>query len=177
MNPAQWYYPDDIEGFSAWSIVPREHQAPELPLWVRKPMPAPETVIALQALTPEGESPEKYLRRDLHEYTPEYRGLAEKKRNGEPVWRLGGGIQLKTPPVLDSGVHAELEKSRAAITGVTLVEIQPYPGLSAPRVVLRESCGVPALDRAALRALRRFLHERQAGNLGASVFIETDWLN
>lgn len=177
MNPTRWYYPDDIEGFSRWGLSDVQHVAPALPEFVRVPLAVPTITVATAALQPDGEKVENYLRRDWREYVPEYPDLAYRNPDGKPSWRLRGGIQLKNPPELDDKALQQVAALRSKVVGVTRVEVQPLPGLSAPRVVLRKSCGVAALDHVAIRALRAYLLEKKAANAGKSVQIETDWQN
>ncbi|MBO7741208.1 MAG: hypothetical protein J6S21_01515 [Victivallales bacterium] len=176
MSPTQWYYPDEDGGFSQWNLVKREHAVPELPVFTRPPMTVNVPVIAMEPLKPVMEPVESSLRREWSRGEVHFAEVPRAQRPAAPLWRRYGGIQLLNPPELDAEGVAEIARSRSAVTGVTRIEIQPFAGLSAPRVVLRSSCGVPALDQAAIRALRRSLLAAKAGNSGAAVQIEADWL-
>ena len=113
--------------------------------------------------------------------------------NRSQVWRLADGRMLADPPVLDAeGLKALQEPAvrekldggpgdgglLACGDGCTwleacfgdvpdaLLDASPAERRSRqpmPRIVVRQSCGVPALDSAALRALRHYLRNAYAG--------------
>ena len=101
-------------------------------------------------------------------------------------WRLADGRPLADPPRLDAAglevwrkPETRLLLDDSATDGVTCLEVVftgparlPGPEESAaarnrlrlPRIVLRQSCGVPALDAAAQRALRSSLRNVYTGD-------------
>ncbi len=115
-------------------------------------------------------------------------------------WRLADGRLLADPPLLDAAgveiwrrpeTRSRLEEGDG--DGVTCLEVifmgpARLPGteegsvsrnrLRLPRIVLRQSCGVPALDAAAQRALRSKLRNAYTGDTppdAGSITLSISW--
>ena len=115
-------------------------------------------------------------------------------------WRLADGRPLAEPPLLDAvglevwrNPETRRQLEEGAGDGVTCLEViftgpARFPGteegaaarnrLRLPRIVLRQSCGVPALDAAAQRALRKSLRNAYVGDRppdAGSITLSISW--
>ncbi|MFA6814827.1 MAG: hypothetical protein WCS73_00845 [Lentisphaeria bacterium] len=105
-------------------------------------------------------------------------------------WQLYHKGGLKNPPVLSSEEIKQLQEglSLSDIKDTTILEVILQPGLSVPRVIIRQTCGVVLLDSAAVRALRKTIEEQlrqlnitnphtseNSFSLRKSFLFEVDW--
>ncbi|MGN0866267.1 MAG: hypothetical protein ACI4SG_01130 [Oligosphaeraceae bacterium] len=179
-EPSQWYYPTG-EGFSRfnrrsplpWPVAPSFRLTPLELVPLSPPshrlspvLPPPDDLALLPALPP------------VAPLVPA--GEDSPLASLPPQWRREGGGVLTAPPSLSPDALSLLEKPeirqrlwqhRESVLGETLprpatvLELQFLPGFSMPRVLLRRSCGVPELDRDALRALRSVLRQQTGPRL------------
>ncbi len=165
-DPSQWYFPT-AQGFSRYNVF-AALPGPELPHFTLSPAPLPEVPLAESRL--EGNLPPVDERGFLALKSVSLPEPVLPER-GElpfpaPRWRILGGGVLANPPEFPEEVWKLRQESwkKKELSGLipTVMEVEFLPGLSVPRLLLRSSCGVPALDRAALDALRGFLR-RKAG--------------
>lgn len=165
-DPSQWYFPT-AQGFSRYNVF-AALPGPALPHFTLSPAAVPEVPLVESRL--EGHLPPLDERGFL---ALECASLPDPvlPERGElpfpaPRWRILGGGVLANPPEFPDEVSKLVQESweKKEISGLipTVMEVEFLPGFSVPRLLLRSSCGVAALDRAALDALRGFLR-RKAG--------------
>ena len=165
-DPSQWYFPT-AQGFSRYNVF-GALPGPELPHFALSPAEPPKVSLSESRL--EGHLPPLDERDFLglkcaslpEPVAPETDPLAFLA----PRWRILGGGVLANPPEFSAETLKLRQESwqKKELSGFlpTVMEVEFLPGLSVPRLLLRSSCGVAALDRAALDALRGFLR-RKAG--------------
>ena len=161
MDAADGYRPDWRHGFSALNRTERPEDRPVWPTWTQEPHRLGSVVFAPLKLSVMPANAAELLLAGWKEYTPTEPLVAWRRKPvpHEVVWRRGSGLPLRNPPSLDEATLKvwNAPETRGRLSDTTLLAVQTVPMLAPPRIVLRRSCGVPALDAGAVRAVRGVL--------------------
>lgn len=181
-NPVQWYFPDAEHGFSQYNRPEKEYSTPAWQEFALAASPLERYLFKQLKLSVPAPSLSELFRNNYHPF----RMQEQPRLSVAPalphavVWRRAGGNPLKESPVLDAATLRSWDEpaTRAAIVACTRFKVHFSSELALPRVVLRQSCGVPALDEGAARALRGYIGSRYRSALPAgnsAVELEVDW--
>ncbi len=162
-SPSRMLYPDYEAGFSHFGNPAIPHDKPQitpyLPEIAPQPLPTPS-----QTSVPVNPTPlDEVIYSEWNKTTPsEQLALDVAPPASGVYWRFANGRQILNPPeVTEAQLQEAMRQSKGAghftDEAVTLVEII-QEGII-PRLVLRKSCGLPAFDRLAIRALCETLRE------------------
>ncbi|GEM_PF-6121783 len=186
-EPSQWYYPTP-EGFSRFNRRPTGKDDPLPPPYLpgytqpARNLPAlkfPPSVISAALPPMNGQD---FLKLGVFiADTPE---PGSEPQEQLARWRRIGGGTLQNPP--DLGEDKKLlqdEDIRKSLLSQgckpTILEVNFRPGIPLPRILVRDTCGVDALDMAARRALRNALYSRHLNDQPCekpfALFFEVDW--
>ncbi|MBR0460055.1 MAG: hypothetical protein IJJ26_12525 [Victivallales bacterium] len=91
--------------------------------------------------------------------------LPERKPPVGIFWKDTAGRSLEQPPEIDLMLVLKMVETQRP-EKETCLELDEH--FSIPRILVRESCGIPDLDRMAVEALREFARKRQKKRLLAS---------
>ncbi len=180
-NPSQWYFPNDVEGFSRFNRVQNPHPLPAWPTFTLEPHPLERYLFAPVRLSVPTPSASNLIQAGWQDYRTIITTVptVPAPLPHKVVWRGNNGLPLKNPPALSQQVLKlwDTPETRDALRDTTRIAIQFRTDLSTPRLVLLQSCGVPALDAGAAAALRNYLRNNSLNQVTTpqNFVIETDW--